>query len=147
MKLNDLMKNYPKLSLKRICDETKMCYQYVLKTSKLPIEGKPYDITEFNYEAVEKIIERKGINLDDYNWDEINESVKTVVPVNKSMDDFTVGTKFTLRNDTTVYEVVYTTVTHIVFIAIDPETTQPRTLNYETFVHQSPRILQNKEDS
>ena len=97
--------------------------------------------------GLEKIIERKGINLDDYNWDEINESVKTIVPVNKSMDDFTVGTKFTLRNDTTIYEIVYTTITHIVFISIDPKTTQPRTLNYETFVHQSPRILQNKEDS
>ena len=133
-----ILNNYENVSLKRICDETKLCYQYVLKASKLPEPNKVYDVDNFNDEAVMKILNKRNVNLDDYNWDEINETSKKPLPVNL-IEDFNLNTTFKLRNDEKVYKVIYKTITHIVFI--DSLETQPRVMNNETFIHQSPRIL------
>lgn len=142
MKFYELKTTHENLSLKKICEVTNTCYQYVLKASKKPIPDKPYDPTEINYDEVDKIFERKGINLDDYDWDTIESEIITTVPVN-DIADFTVDTEFTLREveekKGTIYRVIYTTETHIVFMSVD--STQPRVMNYDTFVHQSPRII------
>lgn len=133
---------YPKLSLKKICEVTNVCYQYVLKSSKKPIPNTPYDPTSINYEEVNKIFERKGIDLSTYDWEKIESEIQTIVPINK-IEDFTIDTEFTLRETEdkkgTIYRVLYTTETHIVFMSL--ESTQPRVMNWDTFVHQSPRII------
>ena len=134
--------NYAKLSLKKICEVTNVCYQYVLKASRKPIPDKPYNPTDFNYDEVNRIFERKNVNFDDYDWSKIESEIVVVAPINK-IDDFKVGVEFTLRetDDKTgiVYEVIYVTETHIVFKAVD--STHPRVMNFDTFVHQSPRIV------
>lgn len=134
--------NYPKLSLKAICEAAGLCYQYVLKASKQPIAGQAYDPEAVNYEAIAKIVERKGCDLDAIDWASLESQVKVVTPINK-VEDFIVGTEFTLREveekKGTIYTTVYTTETHIVFLAVD--NTQPRVMNWDTFVHQSPRKL------
>lgn len=131
---------YPRISLKRICDELNLCYQYVLKVSKQPIPGKPYDPTEINYPAIEKIVTNKKVNISEIDWEEIESSIKIIEPINKP-EDFTVGTQFTLRGNDNVWEVVYRTVSHVVFIADND--TQPRVMNWDTFEHQSPRIVRS----
>ena len=141
--LETIKTNYPKLSLKKICEVTNVCYQYALKSSKKPIPNKLYNPTDFNYEEVDKIFERKNINLEDYDWRSIEDEIITIVPINK-IEDFEIGVEFTLRETSedkngVVYEVIYTTETHIVFKAVS--STQPRVMNYDTFVHQSPRIV------
>lgn len=146
--INEIKNTYPKLSLKKICDETKVCYQYVLKASKQPIENQPYDATAFNYEAVQKIFDKKEIDLSSYNWDQINAAQKIFEPINKP-EDFSVEkqTTFKIRNDAVTYKVIYTTESHIVFIAASSEvSTQPRVMNWDTFLHQSPRILPASAD-
>lgn len=146
--INEIRNTYPKLSLKKICDETKVCYQYVLKASKQPIENQPYDATAFNYEAVQKIFDKKEIDLSSYNWDQINAAQKIFEPINKP-EDFSVEkqTTFKIRNDAVTYKVIYTTESHIVFIAVSSEvSTQPRVMNWDTFLHQSPRILPASAD-
>lgn len=134
--------NYPKLSLKSICEATGLCYQYVLKASKQPIAGQAYDPNAVNYEAVAKIVERKGVDLDAIDWEALEAKVKVVAPISKP-EDFKVGTEFTLREveekKGTVYSVLVTTETHLVFMAVD--STQPRVMNWDTFNHQSPRII------
>lgn len=133
--------NYPKLSLKKICEVTNVCYQYVLKASKKPIPNRPYDPTEVNFEEVNKIFERKNIDLSSFDWETIENEIVTIVPINK-VEDFTINTEFTLRETDdkkgTIYKVIFTTETHIVFMSL--ESTQPRVMNWDTFVHQSPRI-------
>lgn len=146
--IKELKNAYPKISLKKICDETKVCYQYVLKASKQPIENQPYDATAFNYEAVQKIFDKKEIDLSSYDWDQINASQKIFEPINKP-EDFSVEnqTTFKIRNDAVTYKVIYTTESHIVFIAEDPNvSTQPRVMNWDTFLHQSPRIISTSND-
>lgn len=142
MKFEELKNSYPKLSLKKICEVTNVCYQYVLKASKKPIPNKPYDPTEINYEEVDKIFERKNVHLEEYDWKSIEESIKTLVPVSQ-IEDFKVDVEFTLREveekKGTIYRVIFTTESHIVFMS--NESTQPRVMNWDTFVHQSPRIV------
>ena len=135
--LKQIMENHTKLSLKKICDETGLCYQYIFKASKQPIEGQPYDSKAINFDNVQKIIDKKEINLGDYDWTAIEESIKVVAPINKP-EDFQVETMFKLRNDEADYRTVYITDTHIVFLSL--EGTQPRVMNWDTFLHQSPRI-------
>ena len=133
--------NYPKLSLKKICEVTNVCYQYVLKASKKPIPNTPYDPTSINYEEVDKIFERKGVDLSSFDWKSLEDEIVTIVPINK-IEDFKVDVEFTLREveekKGTIYKVIYVTESHIVFMS--NESTQPRVMNWDTFVHQSPRI-------
>ena len=148
MKFIELKTNHPKLSLKKICETIEVCYQYVLKASKQPIPNQPYNPEDFNYEAVEKILERKGINLDSFDWETIESEIVIAEPINK-IEDFEIGIRFTLREPKEktkrpTYEVIFTTVSHIVFM--DIEDTQPRVMNWETFQHQSPRIVKSKEE-
>lgn len=148
LSINEIRNTYPKLSLKKICDETKVCYQYVLKASKQPIPNQAYDATAFNFEAVQKIFDKKEIDLSAYNWETINSEQKVFEPINKP-EDFSVEnqTLFKIRNDAVTYKVIYTTESHIVFIAEDPNvSTQPRVMNWDTFLHQSPRILPASDD-
>lgn len=142
MKFIELKTNYPKLSLKKICEVTNVCYQYVLKASKKPIPNKPYDPTEVNYDEVDKIFERKNVKLEDYDWITIESEIATIIPINK-IEDFAIDVEFTLREveekKGTIYKVIFTTESHIVFMS--NESTQPRVMNWDTFVHQSPRIV------
>lgn len=142
MKFENLKNDYPKLSLKKICEVTNICYQYALKASKKPIPNMPYDPTSINYEEVDKIFERKGVDLSSYDWKSLEDEIATIVPINK-IEDFEVDVEFTLREieekKGTIYKVIFTTETHIVFMS--NESTQPRVMNWDTFVHQSPRIV------
>lgn len=134
--------NYPKLSLKSICEAAGLCYQYVLKASKQPIAGQAYDPEAINYGAIAKIVERKNVDLDAIDWADLESQIKVVTPISK-IEDFAVGVEFMLREAAekkgTLYTTVYTTETHIVFLSVG--NTQPRVMNWDTFVHQSPRII------
>lgn len=142
--LKNLMEKHPKLSLKRICDETGLCYQYVLKASKQPITGKAYDPNEFNYAAAQKIIEKRELDLNKFDWAKIEESVKTFEPISE-IKEFIVGAQFKMRAAQDLCEIVYLNadeagnVTEVVFI--DRTTAKCRVMNVDTFAHQSPRII------
>lgn len=140
--IEDIMKAFPRLSLRRICDETGLCYQYLLKAGKQPIAGATYDPTATNYAAMDAIIAKKGLDISNYDWAAIEATIAIVEPINKPAE-FKAGiTEFKLRNDATIYAAIFTTETHIVFMPVDG--TQPRVMNWDTFQHQSPRII-NKE--
>lgn len=142
MKLEELFKKYEgKLSLKKVCDVMNVCYQYALKVSKLPIAGEIYDPTKINYDEVEKVINRKG-NIDDYNWDEIVNTIKTYEPLNQ-LTEFEVGTKFRFRYDDKeiVRTIVYMTNSYVVHTNTLDDNEKPSVQNNDTFLHQSPRIV------
>lgn len=138
-----IREEYQNISLKCFCETTELCYQYILKASKKPIEGQPYDPTAVNYDAVQKIIDQKGIDLDSFDWDKLNsEHTMRTTPIN-AIDDFKIGTQFKLRTDDNVYRVVYISITCIAFV--DSFDEKIRTMNHDTFIHQSPRIINNAE--
>ena len=138
-----IREEFTNVSLKAFCETTELCYQYILKASKKPIEGQPYDPTAVNYDAVQKIIDQKGIDLDSFDWDKLNsEHTMRTTPIN-AIDDFKIGTQFKLRTDDNVYIVVYISNTCIAFV--DSFNEKIRTMNHDTFIHQPPRIINNAE--
>ena len=138
-----IREEYKTISLKTFCETTELCYQYILKASKKPIAGQPYDPTAVNYDAVQKIIDQKGVVLSSFDWDKINlEHILRTTPVN-AIDDFKIGTQFKLRTDDNVYRVVYISITCIAFV--DSFDEKIRTMSHDTFIHQSPRIINNAE--
>lgn len=139
--IETVLKEHSKLSLKRVCDEAGLCYQYVFKASKTPIEGVPYDASATNFEAVQRIVDKKEIDLSKFDWEAIEASVKTFEPVNKS-EDFQTETNFRLRADEKIYTVLYRNENYVCFINSEETTiAQPRVMNWDTFLHQSPRII------
>lgn len=134
--LKQIMDEQPKLSLRRICEETGACYQYCLKASKKPIANRVYDPSAFNYSEVETLL-RKKVDIDTIDWEAVAATIKVAEPVNQP-EEFQAGVQFTFRNDEEMYEVIFTTETHIVFMSVNE--TQPRVMNYSTFIHQSPRV-------
>jgi hypothetical protein len=143
--INEIRSSYPTVSLKRICDELGLCYQYVLKASKQPIAGAAYDPDAFNDEAVAKIVERKGADTDSIDWAAIAAEAKATAPVGKP-EDFTVGTNFKLRESkerqeqglTPTYAVLAALDSYVVFVDTEHDVA-PRVMNWDTFLHQSPR--------
>ena len=164
--ISELRKEYPELSLKKICETLGVCYQYVLKASKQPIPNEVYDpANTFNDAAVNKVLERKNINLDatDIDWATIASECATArassTTATASIEAFAPGTLFTLRNtrEDAVYKVIYKSETHIVFVACDALTAAtlenrlelvntPRVMNFSTFLHQTPRLYGAKEE-
>ena len=138
-----IREEYTQISLKKFCETTELCYQYILKASKQPVEGQPYDPTAINYNAVQRIIDQKGIDLDSFDWDKLNsEQTMRTTPIN-AIDDFKIGTQFKLRTVDNVYRVVYISITCIAFV--DSFDEKIRTMNHDTFIHQSPRIINSAE--
>lgn len=142
--IEDVMKAYPRLSLRRICDETGLCYQYLLKAGKQPIAGATYDPTATNYAAMDTIIAKKGLDIASFDWAAIEATIAVVTPINKP-EDFHLDTEFKLRNDPTIYSIIFTTETHVVFMPVND--TQPRVMNWDTFQHQSPRIISQEAEA
>lgn len=160
--ISELRKEYPNLSLKKICETLGLCYQYVLKASKQPKAGEVYDpINGFNDEAVNAIIERKGVDITGgesapIDWDAISAecaAARSSRSDSAAISDFEINKLFTLRNtrEDVVYKVIYKSETHIVFVACDALTSAtlenrlelinvPRVMNYGTFLHQTPRL-------
>lgn len=151
LELKTIQENYPNITLRKFCETTGLCYQYLLKLSKQPIANQPYDPTAFNYEAVQRIIDKR-FNPDDnttptYNWGEIeadSQNSRNSTPTLKRedfilFDGTTAKVQFTLRSNPHTYFTIYTNDTNIVFGDINSD--DIRTMNWSTFLHQSPRII------
>lgn len=146
--IKTLLDNNASLSLKRICETAGLCYQYVLKASKQPIPNTPYDPEGFNDDAVMKIVERRKVNLDDFDWNKITAEIAVRVPA-QTREDFPVDTLFKMRgtkrsDETTpdaLYKVVYSTEFQVVFQCetMGEQYGMLRVMNWDTFFHQSPR--------
>lgn len=142
MTYQEIRENYPEISLKKFCEKTNLCYQYILKVSKQPKAGEAYDATAFNFEAVQRIIDKHTeLNLEEIDWAAIAEEAKQAKynqPRVSKPEEFELGDQFTLRTSKDrIYEIIYVTKTHVVFIDEDLE--QPRAMSWDTFMHQSPR--------
>jgi hypothetical protein len=137
--LESLMKQYPNVSLRKLALSLELSYGWILKCSKKPIAGQPYDPDAINYDEVAKTFARKGINLAELDWATLNESTQTSrgILLTKDMDAFQVGQKVYLREDNEVpFDICYKTATHIVIMKQGD--TEPRAWSHSTFLMKGP---------
>ena len=137
--LKGLMEQYPNVSLRKLALSLELSYGWILKCSKKPIPGQPYDPDAINYDEVAKTFARKGINLEELDWESLNESSQTSrgILLTKDMDAFQVGQKVYLREDNEVpFEICYKTDSHIVIMK--EGSTEPRAWSHSTFLMKGP---------
>lgn len=137
--LKSLMEQYPNVSLRKLALSLELSYGWILKCSKKPIAGQPYDPDAINYDEVQKTFERKGIDLTQLDWESLNESTQTSrgISLQKDMSAFQVGGKVYLREDNEVpFDICYKTATHIVIMKQGD--TEPRAWSHSTFLMKGP---------
>lgn len=137
--LKSLMEKYPNVSLRKLALSLELSYGWILKCSKKPIAGQPYDPDAINYDEVAKTFARKGINLEELDWESLNESTQTSrgILLTKDMDAFQVGQKVYLREDNEVpFDICYKTDSHIVIMK--EGSTEPRAWSHSTFLMKGP---------
>lgn len=136
--LKEYFEKYENVSLRRLSMVTEINYGILLKKSKQPIVGKPYDPEEINWEEVEKKLVSKGVDYTTLDWESMNEvSKRKGGSLVKDMDSFQVGMKVYLRrNNTTPYEIVYKTESHVVIML--EGTQEPQSWSNNTFLLNGP---------
>ena len=137
--LEELMTKYPNVSLRKLALSLELSYGWILKCSKKPIPGQPYDPDAVNYEEVAKTFARKGIDLSTLDWETLNESAQTSrgISLQKDMSAFNVGGKVYLREDNEVpFNICYKTDSHIVIMK--EGSTEPRAWSHSTFLMKGP---------
>lgn len=136
--LANIFTTYDNISIRNLAATLNISYHSLLKASKKPIPGEIYDPTMINYDEMETVIAKKEINLDDYDWSEVNESfVRQASNVIKDKSQFKIGDKVYLRNHkATPYEIIYTTDTHVVILL--EGSTVPQAWNWSTFMFHGP---------
>lgn len=137
--LKSLMEKYPNVSLRKLALSLELSYGWILKCSKKPIPGQPYDPDAVNYDEVAKTFARKGIDLESLDWESLNESTQTShgILLTKDMEAFRTGMSVYLREDNVVpFEICYKTDTHIVILKHG--STEPRAWSHSTFLMKGP---------
>ena len=138
--LQTYFEQYPNASIRKLAAATNINYGILLKKSKEPIAGEAYDPEATNWGALEQKLTSKGIDWTNLNWDAMNEGPnRKGATLQKDINAYSVGTKVYLRkNNTTPYEIVYMTGTHIVIML--EGTTEPQALAHNTFLLYGPSL-------
>lgn len=136
--LKQLMEQYPHVTLRKLAIACEISYGWVLKCSKEPIAGVPFDPTAVNYEKVATTFNKKNIDLHALDWEALNAStVRRGTSLSKDMSAFNVGDKVYLREDNEhPFEICYKTETHIVILK--EGTTEPHAWSHGTFLMKGP---------
>lgn len=132
------MEQYPNVSLRKLALACELSYGWILKCSKEPIVGVPFNPEAINYEKVAGVFAKRGIDLNVIDWESLNEAtVKNGASLTKNMDAFQVGGKVYLREDNKVpFQICYKTDTHIVIMK--EGSTEPRSWSHATFLMKGP---------
>lgn len=136
--LKEYFELYPNVSIRRLAQATNITYGLMLKKSKEPIPGEAYNPEAINWTALEQYLIKREVNIAELDWDALNvETVRQGATLIKDMNQFTVGSKVYLRkNNTTPYEIIYKTATHIVLML--EGTSEPTALSNNTFLLYGP---------
>lgn len=138
------------MSLRKLAIACNATYTIMLKKSKEPIPGQVFDPEATNWAAVAEYLVKKDVNLDELDWDALNEgTARKGATLCKDMNEFKVGMKVWLRKDNvTPYEIVYKTETHIVLML--EGTSEPIAWSNNTFLINGPvfqpRTVRNEEE-
>lgn len=136
--LQSLFEKYSNASLRKLAAVTDINYGVLLKKSKDPIPGEAYDPEATNWAALEAKLTSKGIDWNTLNWSVLNAGPnRKGASLQKDIDAFKVGDKVYLRRDnTTPYEILYKTETHVVIMKVG--TSEPQAWANNTFLINGP---------
>ena len=145
--LQSLFEAYPNASLRKLAHVTGVNYGVLLKKSKDPIPGEAYDPEATNWKALEDKLTSKGIDWTTLDWVALNAGPnRQGATLQKNIDAFNVGDKVYLRkNNTTPYEILYKTATHIVIML--EGTSEPQAWANNTFLINGPVFQPRAEKS
>lgn len=145
--LQSLFEEYPNASLRKLAAATGVNYGVLLKKSKDPIPGEAYDPEATNWKALEDKLTSKGIDWNTLDWVAMNAGPnRQGSTLQKDIAAFKVGDKVYLRrNNTTPYEILYKTDTHIVIML--EGTTEPQAWANNTFLINGPVFQPRAEKS
>lgn len=136
--LQALFEEYPNASLRKLAQATNINYGVLLKKSKDPIPGEAYDPEATNWAALEDKLTSKGIDWNTLDWEALNAGPhRKGATLQKDIDAFHIGDKVYLRRDnTTPYEILYKTETHVVIMKVG--TSEPQAWANNTFLINGP---------
>lgn len=145
--LQSLFEAYPNASLRKLAHVTGVNYGVLLKKSKDPIPGEAYDPEATNWKALEDKLTAKGVDWTALDWEAMNQGPnRQGASLQKSIDAFNVGDKVYLRkNNTTPYEILYKTATHVVIML--EGTSEPQAWANNTFMINGPVFQPRAEKS
>ena len=145
--LQALFEKYPNASLRKLAAATEINYGVLLKKSKDPIPGEAYDPEAINWQALEDKLTAKGVDWNTLDWEALNAGPnRKGTALQKDIDAFKVGDKVYLRrNNTTPYEIVYKTETHVVLML--EGTSEPMAWANNTFLINGPVFQPRTEKS
>ncbi len=145
--LQALFEKYPNASLRKLAAATEINYGVLLKKSKDPIPGEAYDPEAINWQALEDKLIAKGVDWTALDWEALNAGPnRKGTSLQKDIDAFKVGDKVYLRrNNTTPYEIVYKTETHVVLML--EGTSEPMAWANNTFLINGPVFQPRTEKS
>lgn len=145
--LQALFEKYPNASLRKLAAATEINYGVLLKKSKDPIPGEAYDPEAINWKSLEDKLIAKGVDWTALDWEALNAGPnRKGTALQKDIDAFKVGDKVYLRrNNTTPYEIVYKTDTHVVLML--EGTSEPMAWANNTFLINGPVFQPRTEKS
>ena len=145
--LQALFEKYPNASLRKLAAATEINYGVLLKRSKDPIPGEAYDPEAINWKSLEDKLTAKGVDWNTLDWEALNAGPnRKGTSLQKDIDAFKVGDKVYLRrNNTTPYEIVYKTDTHVVLML--EGTSEPMAWANNTFLINGPVFQPRTEKS
>ena len=145
--LQSLFEKYPNASLRKLAAATGVNYGVLLKKSKDPIPGETYDPEATNWKALEDKLTAKGVDWTTLDWEALNAGPnRKGTSLQKDIDAFKVGDKVYLRrNNTTPYEILYKTETHVVIML--EGTSEPQAWANNTFLINGPVFEPRAEKS
>lgn len=147
LSLQDYFEKYPNASLRKLAAATNINYGVLLKKSKDPIPGEAYDPEATNWVALEKKLTEKGVAWAELDWEALNAGPnRKGAALQKDMSAFKVGDKVYLRrNNSTPYEILYKTETHVVIML--EGTSEPQAWANNTFLINGPVFQPRAEKS
>lgn len=145
--LQSLFEQYPNASLRKLAAATDVNYGVLLKKSKDPIPGEAYDPEATNWKALEDKLTAKGVDWTALDWEAMNAGPnRKGTALQKDIEAFKVGDKVYLRrNNTTPYEILYKTETHVVIML--EGTSEPQAWANNTFLINGPVFQPRAEKS
>lgn len=131
----DVLKNWFEtvegISLRKLSLATDVSYQMLLKASRKPIEGIPYDPAAINYQALASVLERHEIDVN-----AIDVAQLEGVAIRAALREHALkqGDKYTMRGNEREWTVALLTATSVCLQSND----DLRTMSISTFLHQTP---------
>ena len=147
LSLKDYFEKFPNASLRKLAAATNVNYGVLLKKSKDPIPGEAYDPEATNWKALEDKLTAKGVDWNTLDWEAMNAGPnRKGTALQKDIEAFKVGDKVYLRrNNTTPYEILYKTETHVVIML--EGTSEPQAWANNTFLINGPVFQPRAEKS